>query len=67
MRRPMAWEVLSSFRCSWGEDIHEYLEREVKPFVPDAWMDESKTKEGAEIPSYPQLLRVRAAPPAGGD
>lgn len=34
----------------WDEDIHEYLEREVKPFVTDAWIDESKTKEGAEIP-----------------
>ncbi|MEU1970939.1 class I SAM-dependent DNA methyltransferase [Microbacterium sp. NPDC019599] len=34
----------------WDEDIHAYLEREVKPFVPDAWIDESKTKEGAEIP-----------------
>jgi type I restriction enzyme M protein len=34
----------------WDEDIHDYLEREVKPFVPDAWIDESKTKEGAEIP-----------------
>lgn len=34
----------------WDQDIHEYLEREVKPFVPDAWIDESKTKEGAEIP-----------------
>ncbi|MGO3141742.1 MAG: type I restriction-modification system subunit M [Galactobacter sp.] len=34
----------------WDEDIHEYVEREVKPFVPDAWIDESKTKEGAEIP-----------------
>ncbi len=34
----------------WDEDIHEYLDREVKPFVPDAWIDESKTKEGAEIP-----------------
>ena len=34
----------------WDEDIHEYLEREVIPFVPDAWIDESKTKEGAEIP-----------------
>ncbi len=34
----------------WDENIHEYLEREVKPFVPDAWIDESKTKEGAEIP-----------------
>jgi type I restriction enzyme M protein len=34
----------------WDEDIRDYLEREVKPFVPDAWIDESKTKEGAEIP-----------------
>lgn len=34
----------------WAEDIHEYFEREVKPFVPDAWIDESKTREGAEIP-----------------
>ncbi|MDE9367244.1 class I SAM-dependent DNA methyltransferase [Luteipulveratus sp. YIM 133132] len=34
----------------WDEDIHEYLEREVKPFVADAWIDESKTKEGCEIP-----------------
>ncbi|MGO1736495.1 MAG: type I restriction-modification system subunit M [Leucobacter sp.] len=34
----------------WDEDIHDYLEREVKPFVPDAWIDESKTKEGADIP-----------------
>ncbi|WP_449373039.1 hypothetical protein [Arthrobacter psychrolactophilus] len=34
----------------WDEDIHAYLEREVKPFVPDAWIDEDKTKEGCEIP-----------------
>ncbi|KUG57519.1 type I restriction-modification system subunit M [Nesterenkonia jeotgali] len=34
----------------WDQDIHDYLEREVKPFVPDAWIDESKTKEGTEIP-----------------
>jgi len=34
----------------WDEDIHGYLEREVKPFVPDAWIDEAKTKEGCEIP-----------------
>ena len=32
------------------EDIHEYLEREVKPHVPDAWIDETKTKIGYEIP-----------------
>ncbi|MGQ3382303.1 type I restriction-modification system subunit M [Glutamicibacter sp. TV12E] len=34
----------------WDEDIHAYLAREVKPFVPDAWIDEAKTKEGCEIP-----------------
>ena len=33
-----------------GEDIGKYLQREVLPHVPDAWMDESKTKIGYEIP-----------------
>jgi len=32
------------------EDIHNYFEREVLPHVPDAWIDESKTKIGYEIP-----------------
>ena len=32
------------------EDIREYFEREVTPHVPDAWIDESKTKVGYEIP-----------------
>lgn len=35
----------------WNEDIHEYVEREVKPFVPDAWIDESKTKKAARFRS----------------
>ncbi|HJP17956.1 MAG: hypothetical protein CMD96_07135 [Gammaproteobacteria bacterium] len=34
---------------SLKEDIHEYLKREVIPHVPDAWIDESKTKIGYEI------------------
>ncbi|MDG4868527.1 class I SAM-dependent DNA methyltransferase [Guyparkeria sp. 1SP6A2] len=41
-----------------GEDVFEYFEREVKPHVPDAWIDESKRDEidgeigivGFEIP-----------------
>ncbi len=33
-----------------GEDIDEYFEREVVPHVPDAWIDEDKTKIGYEIP-----------------
>lgn len=35
---------------SLKENIHEYFEREVKPHVPDAWIDDSKTKIGYEIP-----------------
>lgn len=34
----------------WNEDIHAYVEREVKPFVLGAWIDEDKTKDGCEIP-----------------
>jgi type I restriction enzyme M protein len=34
----------------WNEGIHEYFDREVKPFASDAWIDETKTKEGCEIP-----------------
>ena len=34
----------------WNADIHAYVEREVTPFVPDAWIDEDKTKDGCEIP-----------------
>jgi type I restriction enzyme M protein len=32
------------------EDISEYFEREIKPFNPNAWIDEKKTKIGYEIP-----------------
>ena len=32
------------------EEIAAYFEREVKPHVPDAWIDADKTKKGYEIP-----------------
>jgi len=32
------------------ESIEDYFEREVKPHVPDAWIDHSKTKVGYEFP-----------------
>jgi type I restriction enzyme M protein len=32
------------------EDIYAFFECEVKPHVPDAWIEESKTKVGYEIP-----------------
>ncbi|MCP4111904.1 MAG: SAM-dependent DNA methyltransferase, partial [Desulfobacteraceae bacterium] len=31
------------------QSIEEYFEREVKPHLPDAWIDEKKTKTGYEI------------------
>jgi type I restriction enzyme M protein len=33
-----------------GEDIHEYVAREVLPHVPDAWIDADKIRIGYEIP-----------------
>lgn len=33
-----------------SEDIDTYFRREVLPHVPDAWIDEEKTKVGYEIP-----------------
>ncbi|WIB43992.1 class I SAM-dependent DNA methyltransferase [Curtobacterium sp. MCLR17_058] len=33
----------------WDEDVDAYVAREVLPYAPDAWVDYSKTKEGAEI------------------
>ena len=33
-----------------SEDIEDYFKREVIPHVPDAWIDEAKTKVGYEIP-----------------
>lgn len=34
----------------WTEDIEEYMEKNVLPYAPDAWIDEKKTKVGYEIP-----------------
>ncbi len=39
------------------DDIQAYFEREVLPHVPDAWIDESKTKKGYEITFTRQFYR----------
>ena len=36
-------------RIPLSDNIEEYFEREVKPHLPDSWMDESKNKVGYEI------------------
>ncbi len=48
------------------EDIEEYFTREVLPFAPDAWIDESKTKVGYEIP-FTRYFYKYEAPRASAD
>lgn len=43
-------ELRDSENVPLKEDIHSYFEREVRPHVSDAWIDESKTEIGYEIP-----------------
>lgn len=43
------------------EDVEEYLNREVRPFVSDAWTDDAKGKIGYEIP-FSQLFHRPVEP-----
>ena len=45
------------------ESIEAYFEREVLPHVPDAWIDESKTKIGYEIPFNRHFYRYEPPRP----
>jgi type I restriction enzyme M protein len=52
------------------ENIHDYFEREVKPHVSDAWVDETKTKIGYEIPftrHFYQYTALRSSEEIKGD
>lgn len=46
------------------EDITEFFAREVLPFAPDAWVDESKTKVGYEIPFTRYFYKYEAPKPS---
>jgi type I restriction enzyme M protein len=45
------------------QSIEEYFKREVLPHVPDAWIDESKTKVGYEIPLNRHFYRYEPPRP----
>ena len=45
------------------EEVAAYFDREVKPHVPDAWVDESKTKIGYEIPFTRHFYRYQPLRP----
>lgn len=47
------------------EDINEYFKREVLHHVPDAWIDESKTKIGYEIPFTRYFYKFVSLRPSG--
>lgn len=46
------------------EEIDEYIAREVLPYNPDAWVDESKTKIGYEIPFTRMFYEYTAIEPS---
>ena len=45
------------------EDIEEYFQREVLPYIPDAWIDTKKTKIGYEIPMTRYFYEYQAPEP----
>lgn len=50
---PVAWEPDPSARLAspkYRAGVEEYMAAEVLPYVPDTWVDHSKTKIGYEIP-----------------
>ena len=45
------------------DSIEEYFQREVLPYVPDAWIDTKKTKVGYEIPMTRYFYEYQAPEP----
>lgn len=56
-------ELRDSESVPLKESITEYFKREVLPHVPDAWVDESKTKIGYEIPLNRHFYRYEPPRP----
>lgn len=46
------------------EDVEEYMEREVYPFNPGAWVDSKKTKIGYEIPFTKMFYEFKELEPS---
>ena len=46
-----------------GESIEDYVQHEVLPFAPDAWIDQAKTKVGTEIPLTRLFYRYKPPRP----
>ena len=44
----------------WKEEIEAYMEKNVYPYAPDAWIDEKKSKTGYEIPFTKEFYKYVA-------
>lgn len=49
-------ELKDSEIIPWKEDITEYLDKNVRPYAPDFWYNESESKIGYEIPLTPSSV-----------
>jgi type I restriction enzyme M protein len=49
--------------AEYREAVDAYITAEVLPYVPDAWVDHTKTKIGYEIPLTRHFYRYRPPPP----
>lgn len=58
-------ELRDSEIIPFKQDIEEYMQKNVYPFNPDAYIDESKTKIGYEIPFTRQFYKY--IPPKASD
>ncbi|MBF5043174.1 SAM-dependent DNA methyltransferase [Aggregicoccus sp. 17bor-14] len=56
-------ELRDSENVPLKEDITTYFQREVRPHVPDAWIDEAKTKVGYEIPFTRHFFKFQTVRP----
>ena len=56
-------ELRDTENVSLTQKIEDYFKREVLPHVPDAWIDESKTKIGYEIPLNRHFYRYEPPRP----
>lgn len=50
----------------WTEEIETYMAKNVYPYAPDAWIDETKTKIGYEIPFTREFYKY-VAPRSSAD
>ena len=49
-------------RIPFAEDIHDYFRREIKPHLPDSWMDHKKDKVGYVINFNQHFYSVQSLP-----